>query len=328
VKRLDHYWQDRNLVALCLWPWSLLFCLGALLRGAAFRRGMLVSRGLPVPVVVVGNITVGGTGKTPLVLWLTSHLSELGYRPGVLTRGYGGRANAWPRLVRGDSDPGEVGDEAVLLARRCGGPVMAGPDRIESGHALVAEHRCDLLVCDDGLQHYALNRDLEIAVVDGARRFGNGFCLPAGPLRELPGRLRSVDLVVVNGPHGGRELGMRLVADKAVNLRNAAAPRSLNGFRGERLLAVAGIGNPSRFFSMLRTFGLEVRERAFPDHHAFSADDLRAEEGTVILMTEKDAVKCEPFAAKNCWYVPVKAEPDQAFVYRLDRLVAGFGDYG
>jgi tetraacyldisaccharide 4'-kinase len=326
--RLERYWEDLNPVALALWPWSWLFCLVASARRAAYRSGVLLRRRLPVPVVVVGNLTVGGTGKTPLVVWLSRRLAERGLRPGILTRGYGGGARDWPRRVRADSDPRLVGDEPVLLARRCPGPVVAGPDRVAGGLALLAEEGCDWLVADDGLQHYALARDLEIAVVDGRRRFGNGLCLPAGPLRERPGRLRSVDLVVVNGGGGRGELGMRLVPGRAVHLRGELPPRELAAFRGQALVAVAGIGAPARFFGMLRGQGLAPRERPFPDHHRFRPEDLAADEGAAVLMTEKDAVKCEPFAGRHCWYVPVEAEPDEAFARRFDRLVTGLSEHG
>lgn len=328
MNRLEHYWQTRNGVARVLLPLSWLYCLVAVLRRVAYRSGLLAVHRLPVAVIVVGNISVGGTGKTPLVIWLVRHLRTLGYAPGIVTRGYGGDGGRWPRVVRGESDPGEVGDEAVMLARNGGCPVVAGPERVAAGRLLLEECRCDLIVCDDGLQHYALHRDLEIAVVDGERRSGNGFCLPAGPLRELPGRLGHVDLVVINGPAAADELWMRLRAECAVNLRDPLSVKSLEAFRGERLVAVAGIGNPGRFFGMLRGFGLDIEERPFPDHHGFRPRDLSGFGTTPVLMTEKDAVKCERFAGGNCWYVPVETRMHPAFIHRLNRLLTGLRDNG
>lgn len=321
LKRLDHYWQTRNPVASCLLPLAALFCAVAGLRALAYRAGALASHRLPVPVLVVGNITVGGTGKTPLVDWLCGHLRKQGWRPGVITRGYLGTARDWPRLVYPHSDAHEVGDEAVLLARRSGCPVAAGPDRLADGRLLLERCGCDILVTDDGLQHYRLCRDLEIAVIDGDRRFGNGFCLPAGPLREPVGRLRRVGLSLVNGRPAAGEFGMRLVAGQTVNLSDPGMQRSLASFRGQAIMAVAGIGNPQRFFHMLGDRGLEVRARAFPDHHRFTAADLEREAGMPLLMTEKDAVKCQTLADADCWFVPVDARPQAAFEQRLDGLL-------
>lgn len=324
MKRLDRYWQSRNPLAWTLLPLSWLYCLVAALRRAAYRGGILVSHRLPVPVIVVGNISVGGTGKTPLVVWIGRHLRSLGYRPGIITRGYGGAAVQWPQRVGRDSDPALVGDEAVLLARNSGCPVMAGPDRLASGLVLVGELGCDIVVADDGLQHYALQREVEIAVVDGERRFGNGFCLPAGPLRERPVRLAGVDLVVTNGnPLEGDALWMQMLAGQAVNLEDPSRVRPLEVFRGRQVVAVAGIGNPERFFAMLRGCGMQVEERPYPDHHAFQPGDLAGFGSTPVLMTEKDAVKCERFAGGNCWYVPVTLDIHPAFTHRLNRLITG-----
>lgn len=329
VKRLDHYWQSRNPIAWTLLPLSWLYCLVAAVRRVAYRGGMLVSHRLPVPVIVVGNISVGGTGKTPLVVWIGRHLRDLGYRPGIVTRGYGGAADQWPQRVGPDGDPALVGDEAVLLARNSGCPVMAGPDRVASGLVLVEELGCDIVVADDGMQHYALQRDLEIAVVDGERRFGNGFCLPAGPLRERPARLAGVDLVVTNGtPPEGGGLWMRMRAAQAVNLRDPSRVRPLEMFRNRQVVAMAGIGNPGRFFTMLQGFGMQIDGRPYPDHHAFRPKDLARFGTTPVLMTEKDAVKCERFAGDNCWYVPVSLDIHPAFTHRLDRLVTGLREDG
>jgi tetraacyldisaccharide 4'-kinase len=323
-----------------LLPLSWAYCAMAMGRRLAYRRGWLAAVRLPVPVIVVGNISVGGTGKTPLVLWLVQWLRSRGYRPGILTRGYGGSARDWPRQVTPESDPMEVGDEPVLLARRGGCPVVAGPDRIADGLVLAGELGCDMLVSDDGLQHYRLRRDLEVAVLDGRRGLGNGRCLPAGPLRERPRRLTEVDLVVstdggVLGRAGpvlgagregpGHDLGfaLALVPGSAVNLADPGRTRPLAGFRGHTLTAVAGIGNPGRFFGLLRSMGLVPAERVYPDHHPYTARDAATWGDDTVLMTEKDAVKCAGFARRTHWYLPVEARPEAAFVASLEQRLEG-----
>jgi tetraacyldisaccharide 4'-kinase len=261
---------------------------------------------LGCPVVVVGNLSAGGTGKTPLVCWLAVRLAEQGYRPGIVTRGYGGSSRDI-RLVGGDNDPADVGDEAVLLARRGGVPVAAGRDRPAAAQRLV-DIGCNVIVSDDGLQHYALARDCEIAVIDGARGFGNGRLLPAGPLREPPARLASVDAVVVNGggPPQAGEFGMRVDGDAAVALRDGSV-RPLGGFAGTSVHAVAGIGNPQRFFALLQSHGIDVIEHPLDDHARIEERDILFTDGKPVLMTEKDAVKCARIADGSHWYVPVDA---------------------
>lgn len=328
MKRLDQYWQTRNPLAWALWPLSGLFCAAAGLRAAGYAHGLLRVSRCAAPVIVVGNISVGGTGKTPLVVWLARYLAHRGYRPGILTRGYTGSAREWPQPVCADSDPFLLGDEAVLLARRAGCPVMAGPKRVASAARLIDEFGCNLLISDDGLQHYAMGRDIEIAVIDGERRFGNGFCLPAGPLRERVGRLRRVDLQIVNGAAQSGESSMRMQADYAVRLTDPSERRPLADFIGEQLIALAGIGNPSRFFSMLRAKGLTVQAHEFADHHRFTRSDLRPFAEDLLLMTEKDAVKCAAFGGENHWYAPIDAVPDAAFTDRLNQLLEGFHDDG
>ena len=281
-------------------------------RRALFRRGLRASYRIGVPVVVVGNIAVGGTGKTPLVVWLVRCLREHGYRPGVICSGYRGTARDWPRYVHEESDPAEVGDEAVLVAKRCRCPVVAGRDRVASARTLLSRSDCDLVVSDDGLQHYRLARDLEIAVLDGRRRHGTGWCLPAGPLREPVSRLESVDFVVTKGRAREGEYRMeltgrilRLAADDSVTI-DAAELSSCP------VHAVAGIGNPASFFERLRDLGLRIIPRVFPDHHPFSAADIEFQDERPVIMTEKDAVKCRGFAGGRHWYLPVDAEVDPA----------------
>lgn len=261
---------------------------------------------IPRPVVVVGNLTAGGTGKTPLVCWLAARLGELGFAPGVVTRGYGGTSRT-VRLVSATDDPAQVGDEPVLLARRTGVPVAAGVERPAAARLLV-EAGCDVIVSDDGLQHYALARDCEILVVDGERRFGNGRLLPAGPLREPLARLSHADAVVLNGGTSVLDgaLRMRLEAGEAVSL-DGRRSRPLAQFAGLEVHAVAGIGHPERFFELLRSVGISVIRHALPDHARIAPRDIRFDDSRPVLMTEKDAVKCVRDADERHWYVPVSA---------------------
>jgi tetraacyldisaccharide 4'-kinase len=306
-------------------PLAGLFLIVAGLRRLAYRHRLLPVHRLPVPVIVVGNITVGGTGKTPLTLWLVRSLQQAGWRPGIVSRGYGGSLPG-PAPVLADSDPAAVGDEPLLLARRAGVPVWIGRRRARAGRALLAAHpEVNVLISDDGLQHYALARDVEIAVVDGVRRFGNGWLLPAGPLRELPARLDSVDAVVVHGGETGwlkvrpPVYGMRLEPTRLRQLGDPGRTRPLAWLTGRRLHAVAGIGHPQRYFDLLRRLGAEVQQHAFPDHHAFGVGDLPT--GTVV-MTEKDAVKCTRFARADDWVLEVDAVVDSGLQTRILDLLA------
>lgn len=321
MKRLDHYWYTRSPWLVLLTPVSLVYRLAVWLRRLAYRSGLARSHRLAVPVIVVGNITVGGTGKTPLVAWLAGYLQAKGYRPGIISRGYGGKARRWPQQVRPDSDPDIVGDEAVLLAgiTRC--PMAVAPRRVAAARALIEHSDCNVIISDDGLQHYALQRDLEIAVIDGIRRFGTGFSLPAGPLREPVKRLQEVDLVVVNGLGSGTEHPMRMRLGAAHNLKDSTLTRELSGFRGQAVHAVAGIGNPERFFQALQQAGMQLVYHAFPDHHRFTPADIGFGDGKPVIMTAKDAVKCRRFASENDWYVPVEVELSAEFCAQLDALL-------
>ncbi|MEO8802694.1 MAG: tetraacyldisaccharide 4'-kinase [Rudaea sp.] len=279
--------------------------LGALRRGL-YRFGVLRRVRLPVPVVVVGNISVGGTGKTPLTIALVQALRARGFKPGVVSRGFGGSASA-PQILDATSDPGVVGDEPVLIVRATNVAVAVGRDRVAAAHLLISRG-VDVIVADDGLQHYKLCRDVEICVIDATRRFGNARLLPAGPLREPVARLRSVDFRVSNGAPGQvDEVPMELLGDSAVNVADPNLRKPLADFSGQRVHAVAGIGNPQRFFSHLRASRLDVIEQAFPDHHAYTAHDLTFGDDIAVLMTSKDAVKCAAFARAGWWHVPVEA---------------------
>ncbi len=290
-------------------------------RRAMYRRGWLHSQRLSVPVIVVGNLVAGGAGKTPLVIALVEALRARGFRPGVVSRGYGGNAKT-PHLLGANPDPAETGDEPALMRMRTGVPVAVGADRPAASRLLI-DAGADVIVADDGLQHYALARDVEICVIDGERRFGNGRLLPAGPLREPASRLRETDFIVCNGgaaPAG--EVPMQLTMADARSLSDPARRQPLPAFAGQRVHAVAGIGHPQRFFEALRAAGIDVVEHAFPDHHRYAAGDLEFGDDRPVLMTEKDAVKCRVFASENWWCVPVSADlPSPFFDAVAARLV-------
>jgi tetraacyldisaccharide 4'-kinase len=323
MRRFERYWYSINVLAILLWPLSLLYCAAVTLRRQAYRWGVLRSRHVNVPVIIVGNITVGGSGKTPLVARLATVLQEAGYRPGIISRGYRGQSSAWPCRVEPESDPLQVGDEPVLLARRSRCPVVVDPDRVAATHTLLKDYDCDVILADDGLQHYRLARNIEIAVIDGARQFGNGACLPAGPLREPAGRLRTVDFVVSLGTAREGQYRMTLVGEHAINLSDPYVSCSLEGFRNGLVHAVAGIGDPSRFFDFLRERGIRTLNHAFPDHYRFTTADLAFKDELSVLMTEKDAVKCQRLVHDDrFWYIPVEAQIDPALEQRVLKRLA------
>jgi tetraacyldisaccharide 4'-kinase len=297
-------------------PLSLVFGAAVGVRRLTYRAGWRRTERLPVPVVVIGNLVAGGTGKTPLVLWLAAALRARGFRPAIVSRGYGG-ANDQPREVAIGGDAARYGDEPLLLAERSGVPVWIGRDRVSAARAAVTAHPDrDLVICDDGLQHYALARDFEIAVED-ERGYGNGLLLPAGPLREPPSR--QVDATVVNGaPARSGAFAMRLEPVGFRGVRDPHRTAAADALRGQRLHAVAGIGNPARFFATLASLGLAFTPHAFPDHHAFAPGDLDFPDCDAVLMTEKDAVKCRAFPRDDLYALRVEARVDE----RLADLVA------
>jgi len=302
-------WSGESLLWLLLLPLSWLYGLVSGAIRLLYRLGLKQAWRAPVPVVVVGNLTAGGNGKTPVVIWLVEQLQKRGIRPGVVSRGYGGKAAQYPLLLKADTTTAEAGDEPVLIYQRTGAPVAVSPVRSDAVKALLSGHGVQIIITDDGLQHYALARDKEIVVVDGGRRFGNGWWLPAGPMRERASRLKSVDAVIVNGGAAkAGEIPMHLQPGNAVNL-----------LTGERkavdqlpaLVAMAGIGHPPRFFATLEQCGARLEKRVpLADHQALLAEQVDAltAPGQTLIMTEKDAVKCRAFAKENWWYLPVDAE--------------------
>ncbi|ORM74971.1 tetraacyldisaccharide 4'-kinase [Pantoea wallisii] len=306
---IERIWSGRSPLWLLLWPLSLLYGAITWLIRLSFQRGWRNSWHAPRPVIVVGNLTAGGNGKTPVVIWLVQALQQRGLRPGVVSRGYGGKAEHYPLLVTAQTATGQAGDEPVLIAQRTQVPVAVAPKRCQAVEALLAAHDLDVIITDDGLQHYALQRDREIVVVDGVRRFGNGWWLPAGPMRERASRLQSVNAVIVNG-------GIAQDGEIAMSLQPGLAINVLSGETASLqqlppIVAMAGIGHPPRFFSTLQQQSVKpVAEIAFADHHAYSEEELSrlTQQGQCLLMTEKDAVKCRAFARANWWYLPVDAQ--------------------
>lgn len=318
-------------IAVLLWPLSLIFRAGVALRRTLYRVGILSPARLPVPVVVVGNITVGGSGKTPLVVALARALALRGFHPGIVSRGYGRNLDGDPPIaVVVDDDPTRVGDEPLLLARR-GYPVVVARDRVAAVRELLARNpACDVILADDGLQHYRLPRRFEIAVVDAARALGNGWQLPAGPLREPESRLDEVDAVVtLRDGSGGvtpsteREFTMTLTPETFARVGDPRVTRPVSSFAGAGVHAVAGIGNPARFFRQLEAMGISATTHAFPDHHRFRPADFAFADARSIVMTEKDAVKCEAFADERYWYLPVEARVDDVLVTLIEERLRG-----
>jgi tetraacyldisaccharide 4'-kinase len=321
-------WYGGHPLRWLLWPASLVFRALVVLRRLAYRRRWFKSFDAGVPVVVIGNLTVGGTGKTPLVIWLARRLRDRGYRVGIVCSGYSGKSERWPQPVAPFTAVAEVGDEAKLLALRAGCPVVAGPDRVAAAKLLLRPGTLDLILADDGLQHYRLRRAFEIAVIDGQRGFGNGLCLPAGPLREPATRLGEVDAVVVNSGDFGH-VGMLRASLRIVRVYElkTGAERPLSDFAGREVHAVAAIGHPERFFEALEAERLRVEGHAHPDHALLVREDLEFGDGLPVLITEKDAVKCEQFARDQLWCVVTELEfvsgHGERLMGILDRSLSG-----
>lgn len=328
---LPKNWRTYNLWHLILLPLSWVFHAIVLFRKHLYQTGVLKSYSLTVPVIVVGNINVGGTGKTPLVIYLVETLRAIGLNPGVISRGYGVKSSQ-VRAVSESDDASRVGDEPLLVKRRLGCPVYVHANRVLAGQTLLNENPdCDIIISDDGLQHYRLQRAYEIVVIDAKNGFGNGALFPAGPLREPVTRLKTVDAIVTNGEYMGPQIfsrwyghkvfEMQLQAESFYNLQNAHLTCEAKDFSTKKIFAIAGIGNPDRFFRELQMLGLRFKHRRFPDHHRFVQEDFDKIRADAIVMTEKDAVKCQSFAKPNFWVLPISATLDDAFMLRMfDKL--------
>lgn len=328
MKWLINSWYQPHPVRWLLWPLSALYGAVIYLRRLLYRMNIFKQHRLAIPVVIVGNITVGGTGKTPFVIWLVKQLQQAGFRPGVISRGYGGKAEHYPQLVTPQSDPAIVGDEPVIISRHTQCPMAVAPNRVAAAQSLIKRFDCDIIVADDGLQHYALGRDIEIVIVDGDRLFGNQYQLPAGPLREPLSRLQDIDFIVHNGGKPSTEFTMNLSQGHVINLSDPSIMLELSDFNEQTVHAVAGIGNPERFFNQLSADGLQIHPHPFSDHHPFQKTDLEFNDDMPILMTEKDAVKCQPFAEKNMWYIPINATISGRLNEQLLDKLAGITPHG
>ncbi len=309
---------NKSFVAYLLWPFSLLYRALIFFQRKLYQFNIKKSNRFSVPIVVIGNITVGGTGKTPLVIAIAQFLKKKGWRPGIVSRGYAGKADHYPLQVHANSNPREVGDEPLLMVRHTDCPTIVDPNRSRGVKTLLGKTNCNIVLSDDGLQHLALGRDIEIAVIDGQRRFGNGFCLPAGPLREPISRLKTVDFIVTKGKAANpNEFEMLLIPDHFYQLIQPENKKNSDYFYRKKLHAVAGIGNPDQFFCSLRLLGLTFTERPFPDHHFFKPRDFNYGNDAVILMTEKDAVKCAGLVDARLWCLKAKAKLDDDFFNAL-----------
>jgi len=304
MKSLDQYWDSINVISILLLPLSALFYLISSLRKFAYQTGIISSYKSPVPVIIVGNINAGGTGKTPLIIELVKQLQNQGKKPGVISRGYGGQSNSWPQIVSSNTTAVQVGDEPQLIYQHTQCPLVVGPNRKDDIELLLKEFSCDVILSDDGMQHYALQRDIEICVVDANKKFGNGFFIPAGPMRESRSRLKSVDLVLHNGGDK-RDFSFEMNPLDCLSMSKRDLKHGLEFFSGSTVHAVAGIGHPQRFFSMLEKQAINVIPHAYKDHHDYQLSDLIFDDNLNVLMTEKDAVKCINLSLPNHWSVPV-----------------------
>lgn len=324
---IELWYRPISLWHYLLMPLAIIYEKIIVIRQWLYQKQIKQTKRFSTPIIIVGNVTVGGTGKTPLVIWLVKFLRENGYRPGIVSRGYGGKTDNYPQTVINSSDPKLVGDEAVLLARLANCPVVVDPCRTRAVEHLLETESCDVVISDDGLQHYALGRDIEIAVIDGQRGLGNGWCLPAGPLREPANRLNSVDFIVTNGLANPGEHGMQLIPGEIYNIAQPELRVEPNYFAGHAVYAIAGIGNPERFFNLLGKLGLSIWPHSFPDHYQFTQHDILIDADTKVIMTAKDAVKCEAFADYRYWCLPVEAKLSPLFgeqlLQKLQKAVKG-----
>jgi len=308
MKWLTDSWYKPSVIPWLLSPLSLIYCLLIRLRKLAYHIDLFKQHKITVPIIIVGNISVGGTGKTPFVIWLAQQLKQAGFQPGIISRGYGGKAEHYPANVTANSVPKQVGDEPLIISRHTDCPMVVAPNRVTAAQHLLTHYDCNIIIADDGLQHLALARDIEIVIVDSERQFGNKFCLPSGPLREPISRLNHIDYLVYNGDSASDNITMQLTQGDAINLADPTQSKPLSYFKHQTVHAVAGIGNPMRFFDQLDSQDIDIIAHPFADHHQFQSHDLDfTNPQTPILMTEKDAVKCQDFAQENMWYIPIQA---------------------
>lgn len=317
---IDKLWYQAHPLHYLLLPFSWCYQSVISLRRFMYRHSIFSVKQFDVPIIVVGNIVVGGSGKTPLVIYLAELLKDGGYQPGIVSRGYGGSASK-ATMLTDKSLCHDVGDEAVMIYQRIQCPMVVCKDRVAAVQTLLANSDCNIVISDDGLQHYAMGRDIEIAVVDAQRGFANGRLLPAGPLRELPKRLLDTDMIVYHGGSDTDVINMKLQASNCIQVNDTSQCVSLETLRGQTVHALAGIGHPQRFFTMLEAKGIHVIRHSFPDHTVYKASDFAFADDVKIVMTEKDAVKCKAFDNKRLWYCPVTAEVDQQLEDQLLALL-------
>lgn len=321
VKNLPQIWQDKtHPVSKVLYPLSLIYGLGMNVRRMLYQTGMMKSHSVPANVIVVGNITVGGTGKTPLVIWLSEYLYLMGFKVGIISRGYGGSSPQWPVDVTPLERPEIVGDEAVLLRKNTNLPVIVSPVRADAARMLIDLYKVDVIISDDGLQHLALQRDLEIVVIDAKRRFGNNRLLPSGPLRQSVKSI-SKDAIKIYSGQGDLsqfDCSMRFNPVLFRNVNNSDLVIDIDELQGSEINAVAGIGYPDKFFDLLESLDIRVHRHGFPDHHIFQAEDFKFEHDLALIMTEKDAVKCVNMVGDNSWYLEINVLPNENFKSRID----------
>ena len=318
---IEKVWYSKNIFSLLLSPLSLIYISIIYLRYTLYQLGLISITKINVPTIVIGNIIAGGTGKTPLVIWLAKHFKDKGFLPGIVSRGYGGTYLSNIELVKPTSNPLLVGDEPVIIARNTNCPVVVAKIRAKGAKELVEKYNCNIILCDDGMQHYSLARDIEIAVIDGQRRFGNNYCFPAGPLREPKSRIFKADLIVSKYNARTCEHKMDYTYHQLVSLNELSKTIPISDLHGMTVHAIAGINNPDHFFSYLRSHKLELIIHKFPDHYSYTEDDVKFDDNFPVVMTEKDAVKCLNYSSDKHWYIPISAELSKSFVCDLDKLM-------
>ncbi len=318
---IEKVWYSKNIFSLLLSPLSLIYISIIYLRHTLYRLGLISITKINVPTIVIGNIVAGGTGKTPLVIWLAKYFKDKGFLPGIVSRGYGGTYLSNIELVKPTSNPLLVGDEPVIIARNTNCPVVVAKKRAKGAKELVEKYNCNIILCDDGMQHYSLARDIEIAVIDGQRRFGNNYCFPAGPLREPKSRIFKADLIVSKYNARTCEHKMDYTYHQLVSLNELSKTIPISDLHGMTVHAIAGINNPDHFFSYLRSHKLELIIHKFPDHYSYTEDDVKFDDNFPVVMTEKDAVKCLNYSSDKHWYIPISAELSKSFVCDLDKLM-------